>query len=75
MRIRRRAIAAALGGAPSAESVAALSGPRSARELLAAARLIGRLYRASPRGAAIRRDVVRRLVLAVKSAWRSTCAS
>jgi glycosyltransferase involved in cell wall biosynthesis len=59
--IQRRAIALRLGVEPSAAEVRALQEPRSWRELLGAAWLIWRLYRASGGGADIRRDAISRL--------------
>jgi hypothetical protein len=70
LQIRRRAITAALGEEPSLERVTAFAAPRSVLQLLAAARLIVRLYLASPRGPAVRRDVRRRIVAAANAVRR-----
>ena len=72
LRVQQRAIALALGHEPPSVHVAALAKPRSLRELLAAALLIARLYRASGRGMEIRRDAWRRVFDAVKTVARSS---
>jgi hypothetical protein len=69
LRIRRLAIGAVLGREPSPSHVAALTRPRSAAELVAAASLIVRLYLASQGGADVRREAWRRLVAAAKALW------
>jgi glycosyltransferase involved in cell wall biosynthesis len=71
LRIRQRAIGAALGREPSLARVKGLTEPQSFVELLAGVQLIGRLYLASRGGADIRRDAARRLVAATKTVWRS----
>jgi glycosyltransferase involved in cell wall biosynthesis len=68
LRVRQRAIADVLGRAPSLAHVAALTRPRSAPELLAAGVIIGRLYFASSRDAAVRHDAWDRFAAAAK-AW------
>jgi glycosyltransferase involved in cell wall biosynthesis len=66
LRVQQRAIASVLGHEPTTRQVAVLAGPRSLTELFAAVLLIARLYRASGRGSAVRRDAWRRVVGAVK---------
>lgn len=69
--IQRRAIEAVLGREPPASHVAAVTRPRSLTELAAAVVLIGRLYSASPGGADVRRDALRRVTAAAKTLMRS----
>jgi glycosyltransferase involved in cell wall biosynthesis len=71
IRVQQRAIEAVLGRQPSAARVAALAGPRSPSELLAAAFLIGRLYLACRGGADVRRDAWRRLVAVTRALGRA----
>lgn len=69
LRVRQRAVAQVLGYEPSISHVTAMTRPESMTELLDAARLIGRLYFASPRRRDVRGDAVRRLISAAKALW------
>ena len=69
LRIRSRAIADLLGREPPEAHVVALTSPRSPMELVSAALLMRRLYRAAGGGAELRRDAWRRLLTAAKPLW------
>jgi glycosyltransferase involved in cell wall biosynthesis len=70
LHVQQRAIADVLGREPAASQVAALSDPRSPRDVLAAALLIARLYRVSPRGKPVRGDAVARIAAAASGMRR-----